>query len=389
MTKPGAAIIGAGCICAAGANLDACMDSMLAGNGAPTAPTRFRCEQTVAYPVFEVNDDHFEADPETTRSVHLLVKAMDEALDGLSVCELHVGVCIGTSVGASLNFLDFYRRWKDGKQPSLAPIHRYLASNPAEYIAKRHGFCGPCQTVVNACTSGADAIGIGMSWIGQGLCDIVVAGGTDELNEISYNGFARLMITSPDPCRPFDADRKGLNLGEGAAVLVLASDDAVRRMRAFPKGHALGYGTCGDAHHLTAPHPEARGLKSALNAALVRAGITDGDIDFINVHGTGTPTNDQVEGLVIRQRFPDTLISTTKGFTGHTLGAAGAIEAAFTLACLERGSLPPGKGFARPDPAIGVEPVTSPTRFDGRIGLSQSLAFGGNNSVLILEGVRT
>lgn len=385
-------IIAAACISAAGATLDDCMDSMLDGKGCPVAPTRFPCEQADIYPVFEV-PDHFLSAPEPplTRTTNLLLATVEDAMTEAGITRpvldgLTVGVCIGTSVGASLSFLDFYKAWKQGDSPDLAPIKRYMVSNPTDCIMERYSFDGPSQTVVNACTSGTDAIGIAASWIRHGLCDLVIAGGADELSAISYNGFAGLMITSPEPCRPFDAQRRGLNLGEGAGVLLLASDHAVETLSTSVLGSVLGYGTCGDAYHLTAPHPEARGLEKAVQAALGQTDLSCHDIDFINVHGTGTPANDPVEGRVMQSLFPDTPYSATKGFTGHTLGAAGAIEAAFTLACLNRGEIPPSNGFSQGDPAIGSSPIAVRTRLSSRYALSQSLAFGGNNSVLIFEG---
>ncbi len=392
MNSPRSVIVcGAGCINAAGATLAHCMDAMRANRGAPTLPTHFACEQSVQYPVFEVSDAHILRNvPGFSRSVCLLLTVLEEAFGNCGTTAdalrgMRVGVCIGTSVGASLNFLNFYKGWKQGKTPEAAPLHQFMASNPAEAVARTYGFNGPVQTVTNACTSGTDAIGIGASWIRHGFCDVVIAGGTDEISEISYNGFARLMVTSPEPCRPFDRFRQGLNLGEGAAVLLLASEEAAARSRAARLGYISGYGTCGDAHHLTAPHPDARGLRMALKDAFRQAEIEPGAIGCINAHGTGTLTNDIVEGAVLAELFPGTPVSATKGFTGHTLGAAGAIEAAFTLACLQSGSLPPSKGFSEIDPEIGFAPIADNTPFPARFALSQSLAFGGNNSVLILE----
>jgi 3-oxoacyl-(acyl-carrier-protein) synthase len=384
-------IIGAEALCAAGATLERCMETMLAGSTHPGPPAQFESQLPHAYPVFGVLDhDLTQNDPALTRTANLALTAMDNALRGAGLRDSalaghRVGVCIGTSVGASLNFLDFYRAWRHGDEPDMAPIRRYLRSNPAEVLAGRGNCSGPCQTVVNACTSGTDAIGIGAAWIRHGLCDVVIAGGADELSEISYTGFASLMITSPEPCRPFDKDRNGLNLGEGAGILVLASEPAREALSLLSRGIVAGYGTYGDAYHLTAPHPEARGLRRALDQALAQAGTRERDIDFINVHGTGTSTNDLVEAGALRDRFPGIQFSATKGFTGHTLGAAGAIEAAFTLACLERGEIPPSQGFVTVDPEIGLAPVARRTPLAGQYGLSQSLAFGGNNSVLIIR----
>lgn len=385
-------IIGAEVLCAAGKSLHACMDSMREGRGTPGSPPHFKSEQAVEYPVFAVEDaDLTVNNPKLTRTANLMLSATHNAIQAASfdteiLSKLRVGVCIGTSVGASLNFLDFYRNWKQGKTPELKPINTYLSSNPAEVIAKHFSLSGPCQTVVNACTSGADAIGIAASWVRHGLCDIVIAGGADELSKISYNGFARLMITSPEPCRPFDKNRKGLNLGEGAGVMLLASANAIQTLETKVHGKIAGYGTCGDAHHLTAPHPKARGLLKAMDDAFDQAAIKRSEIAFVNVHGTGTPTNDPVEGQVLSEQFSSAFISATKGYTGHTLGAAGAIEAAFSLACLEQQELPPSNRFQTFDPEIGCSPVSEPTSFEGSYALSQSLAFGGNNSILIIQG---
>lgn len=385
-------IIGAGCVCAAGATLAECMKTMLSGSVAPVAPTRFDNEIPTPSPVFEVPQSFLAScEKNKTRTVDLLFTAMEDALTTASfplpdVRQYKTGVCIGTSVGASLNCLDFYRHWRAGQQPDLFPIRRYLQSDPARALMHHLDCAGPCQTVTNACTSGTDAIGIAAAWIRHGFCDIAIAGGADELDPISYTGFTRLMITSPEACRPFDKHRKGLNLGEGAGVFILASDNVVEELGLQKQSRISGYGTCGDAHHLTAPHPEGNGLRRAIQDALKQANLTAQSIDFINVHGTGTPTNDPIEAFVIKDLFPGTPFSATKGFTGHTLGAAGAIEAIIADACMKQGELPPSQGFAETDPEIMAAPMAKRTPFNGKIGLSQSLAFGGNNSVLIIDG---
>jgi 3-oxoacyl-[acyl-carrier-protein] synthase-1/3-oxoacyl-[acyl-carrier-protein] synthase II len=210
----------------------------------------------------------------------------------------------------------------------------------------------------------------------------VIAGGADELLRVTYAGFSSLMITDTQPCKPFDVKRKGLNLGEGAGILILESD-AVRADKAV-HGKVLGYGSACDAHHLTAPHPDGAGLKLAMQEAFTAAGVTSADIAFVNTHGTGTPDNDRVEGRVLSELLPGVPFLSTKGYTGHTLGAAGGIEAAFTVACLQRGEIPASIGFSEPDPDVIVTPVIKNRCIDGDIALSESLAFGGNNAVLIL-----
>jgi len=278
----------------------------------------------------------------------------------------------------------FYGEYYRKEVPDMKPIVRFLRSNPADLIAREFGLSGPCQTVVNACSSGTDAVGIGASWIESGLCDAVIAGGTDELCHVTYNGFVSLLITDDSPCRPFDRDRKGLNLGEGAAMLILESEHLCRQRRKTPRARFLGYASASDGHHLTAPHPEGEGLKRALLEALRFARREPRDIAFVNAHGTATFDNDKVEGKVLREVLPGVPFFSTKGYTGHTLGAAGAIEAAFTVACLERGLVPGSAGFENPDPQIDLSPVTAVTRIAGQTAVSQSLAFGGSNGVLVV-----
>jgi 3-oxoacyl-[acyl-carrier-protein] synthase-1/3-oxoacyl-[acyl-carrier-protein] synthase II len=264
----------------------------------------------------------------------------------------------------------------------MVHITRLLNSNPAAVIAREFDLCGPCQTVVNACSSGTDAIGLGASWIKSGLCDIVLAGGTDELCHVTYNGFISLMITDDVPCKPFDRNRKGLNLGEGAAILVLESENSRRARNKKARAFVLGYGASCDAYHFTAPHPEGRGLRRAIGETIALGNITADNIAFVNAHGTGTPDNDRTESLVLADMLPGVPFLSTKGYTGHTLGAAGAIEAVFTVACLEVGRIPRNAGFSTPDPDLPVTPAETEMAVKGHVALSESLAFGGHNAAL-------
>jgi len=191
------------------------------------------------------------------------------------------------------------------------------------------------------------------------------------------------MITDDSACKPFDASRKGLNLGEGAAVLVLESSDLCRSRKQPTRAKVTGYGSGCDAYHLTAPAPDGRGLKHAIAAAMTACDKTVEQVAFVNAHGTGTPDNDRVESLVLNELLPQIPYLSTKGYTGHTLGAAGAIEAAFTIACLEAGEIPASAGFETPDPELPIPPVSHQTPVNGSIAITQSLAFGGNNAVLI------
>ena len=384
------AITGLGCLSGAGMNLEESLESLFRNERYPHPPLRFSTDHPVSYPVLELREEFkLPLDAGETvyaRTSQLALVAALEALtdagwDAESLRGKRVGVCVGTTVGCSLNCDEFYRAYKEEQQPDMKIIERFLRSNPAAVIARQLKLDGPTQTVVNACSSGTDAIGIGAAWLRSGACDIVIAGGADELARVTYAGFSSLMITDTDPCKPFDVDRKGLNLGEGAGLLVLEA--AAVRQEKKVCSYLCGYGSASDAYHLTAPHPEGTGLKQALSEAFRTADVTPQQIAFINAHGTGTPDNDRVESRVMAEVLPGVPFVSTKGYTGHTLGAAGGIEAAFTVACLQRGEIPASIGFATPDPDLAATPVVENTSIRGDFALSESLAFGGNNAALI------
>ena len=390
------AVTGLGCLSAAGADLPACMAALFRGERRPLPPESFTSTHPVRYPVFEVPvalpEDRGVGRPDVLRTSRLALVAAAEALsdagwDRVSLRGLRVGVCVGTTVGSAMNNEPFYRQFKGGESPPIEPIVKFLNSNPAASIAREYGLHGPCQTVVNACSSGTDAIGLAASWIRAGIVDVALAGGADELCRVTYNGFISLLITDEAPCKPFDRERKGLNLGAGAAVLVLESEAVRQRRGKVARAQVLGYGSASDGYHLTAPRPDGAGLKRAIAEALATSGAAAADIAFVNAHGTATPDNDRTESRVLHEVLPGVPFVSTKGFTGHTLGAAGAIEAAFTIACLEQGRIPANVGFATPDPEMPASPVHEITAISGRIALSESLAFGGNNAVIVLGRV--
>ncbi len=399
-------ISGIGALCACGLDLESAVSALFQERRPPAAARRFQLHHPQDYPVFELPPsglDKPDKNQPWLRTSRLAVAAAAAALEdsGWSkeennlhqLSKLKVGVCIGTTVGGSMNDEKFYRDFREAKTPGLQPIDRYLRSNPADVLADVFKLSGPRLTVVNACSSGSDAIAIGTEWIRSGVCDLVLAGGSDELCRVTCNGFISLMVGDRKPCRPFDESRNGLNLGEGAAVLILESKnlysqrtitDETEKNR-NPSLFIAGSGSACDAWHLTAPHPEGRGLKQALKQALDDAEISPEEIAFINAHGTATKNNDLTEGKVLKDMFPQTPFFSTKGHTGHTLGAAGALEAAFTAALLKMKKIPPSAGFKYADPAINHTPTTTRQTIDGNFALSQSLAFGGNNSALIIE----
>ena len=384
-----ACITGMGVISAAGANVGETLDTFGSGRRHFGKVTLFQTPLDV--PVFEVRGPLAKApNGQESRTFQLALHATAEALSeaGIGIRDLsgrRVGVCFGTTVASQLNDMDFYTEYRRTGAAPLTPVERFLKGNLAEAVAQAIGAQGRRITVVNACSSSADAIGVALAWLRSGLCDCVVAGGADELSRIPLCGFNSLSVMSRAPCAPYDRDRQGLNLGEGAGVLVLETEAAVRQRGAVPTLDVLGYGAACDAHHLTAPRPDGTGLEQAIRLSLDQAGLEPGVIDFVNAHGTATRDNDRTEGSVLARVFgPAVRVLSTKGFTGHTLGAAGALEAAFTALGLREGWVPASAGYVNQDPEIPIGALRARTAVTGRYALSTSLAFGGNNAALVL-----
>ncbi len=379
-------ITGMGAISAAGNNITETLSSFERGilNAGPVSlfPT------SLTYPVFEVKGIPPAYEHEGRRTLSLSFVVVDQALVDAGLPNLsgfRAGVCMGTTVASQLNDLAFYSSYRERGTAPMASVDRFLKGNLAEVIARRIKARGPALTIVNACSSGTDAIGVALSWLKSDLCDIVIAGGADELNHVPYCGFGSLGIMNTGLCAPFDRDRKGLNLGEGAGVVILEKKSVARRRGKSSDLFLLGYGSSSDAYHLTAPRPDGVGLRASLKTALAEAGIEPRDVGFVNAHGTGTNDNDLVEGNTLASVFGTGLtMLSTKGFTGHTLGAAGGLEAVFTAAGLREGWIPARAGFKDQDEAIPLAPVRENTAIRGLYAVSTSLAFGGNNAALVI-----
>ncbi|MBU0729649.1 MAG: beta-ketoacyl-[acyl-carrier-protein] synthase family protein [Proteobacteria bacterium] len=407
--KSSSAITGMGCVCAAGNNVGEVWASLKKGRVNCQHPPSWLFSTILDFPVFSgprqsiqpaARDYLHSYLPEfqaelVSRTVLLALSAAVEGLGqaGLDISYLRgktVGIALGTTVGCTFHNETYYSAWRKGLAPDLAPVRYFLDGNIAAALHRILGTSGPSAVVTNACASGTDAIGLAKDWIAGGQCDIAIAGGADELSRVAYNGFASLLLSDTRTCRPFSEDRKGLNLGEGAGVVILESGESATGRSAEISGWVRGYGAASDAWHPTAPHPEGRGLKSAFSIAVRDAGIHADQIILVNAHGTGTKANDIAETAALAEILPDpqqVAIVSTKGITGHTLGAAGGIEAILTLMALREGSTPGTIGCAGVDPAFRVKPLTQDqtTHLNGFIGASQSLAFGGGNAVLILE----
>ncbi len=391
-------ITGMGIISALGNSMDETFKSLTANKVNDSKIDLFECD--IDKPVFKA-DFLNKTSNLTMRTKELADIAFKQALvqaqiidsDKPGFCRLdlnnlRVGICCGTTVASQLNDIEFYRQFRAGAVKSYDPVKHYLSGDISQALLLEHNFSGPGVNVVNACSSGTDAIGVAMSWIKTGICDIVIAGGADELNRVPVAGFNSLGILSDSVCKPFDKNRDGLNLGEGAAFIVLEKESTAIARKASILSECCSYATAVDGYHLTAPRPDGQGLKTAISKALLNNDLCAKDIDFINAHGTATKNNDHVEGLVFKNMFSQqTKIFSIKGYTGHTLGAAGAIDAVITILSLQKQWLPMNAGFSQEDPKIAFSPVTKNTSFKAEYALSTSLAFGGQNSAVIFRRV--
>lgn len=293
-----------------------------------------------------------------------------------------VAIVMGTSTASIGETEDAYTRLTDDGQFS-ADMRRPKIHTPhslGNFVQAATGLTGPCITVATACSSSAKVFAQAARLIEIGLVDAALVGGVDTLCGSVLYGFNALGLVSANPCMPFDARRDGLSLGEagGFALLVRAEVDDVTS----PK--LLGYGESSDAHHMSAPHPEGLGAQLTMRDALARGGIAAADVDYLNLHGTSTPANDSVEAKAVKALFPDSLhASSTKGWTGHTLGAAGIVESTIALLALEHGFLPGTLNSSEPDaecgPQIRSVSVSKPIRF----AMNNSFGFGGNNCSLL------
>lgn len=297
-----------------------------------------------------------------------------------------IGLFVGTSTGSIDSTEDGYRRLEAGRLPEdlrRPPIH--CLHSLGGFLGATLELAGPAMTVSTACSSSAKVFAMAERMLRAGLIDAAVVGGVDSLCHSVLFGFNSLQLLSDQPCRPFDCQRNGISIGEGAGLALLERVDAAPDVPRL-----VGWGESSDAWHMTSPHPQGLGAERAVRAALEHAGLDAAGIDYINLHGTGTRQNDAVEAELIERAFPPgTGASSTKGFTGHTLGAAGAVEAVLTLLALEHHLLPGNVGCATPDPACAPQ-LALETR-DQALGaaLSNSFGFGGNNACLAFARGRT
>jgi 3-oxoacyl-[acyl-carrier-protein] synthase II len=313
----------------------------------------------------------------------------DAGLQEKQLAGARTAVVLGTTMGEA-NVLgelqnDWIVRGEDAVRPSLIP--KYGSTLLPIHVARAVGAQGMVLTLPAACAAGNYAIGFASDLIRAGRADVVVTGAAEVIQRLQFSGFVRLAAMAPEKCQPFDLNRQGLLLGEGAGLLVLESEAHAARRGANLRAEVGGYGLSCDAHHITRPHPDAAGSIVAMRAAIERSGIAPGEIDFVNAHGTGTKHNDAAESKVVRDVFGDRRVplSSMKSMLGHCMGAASALEAVGCVFTLETGTYPPTIGYETPDPECDVQVVANAAqRGKADIVINNSLAFGGYNAVTVL-----
>jgi 3-oxoacyl-[acyl-carrier-protein] synthase II len=299
-----------------------------------------------------------------------------------------VAVVVGTTMGEARILETLDHGWihdgPSGVRRALIP--KYGSTLLPIHIARAVGAQGMVMTLPAACAAGNYAIALGADLIRHGRADVVLAGAAELLQELQFSGFVRLAAMAPERCQPFDLNRQGLLLGEGAGLVVLESEAHAVRRGARAQAEVGGFGISCDAYHITRPHPDAAGSVAAMRGAIERSGLSTDDVDFVNAHGTGTKHNDVAETKLMRDVFGDRKvpISSIKSMLGHCMGAASALEAVACVMTIERGVYPPTIGYETPDPECDVDVVANVARRGkGDIVVNNSLAFGGYNAVTV------
>ena len=374
-------ITGAGVVSAIGCGQEESLDALRRGVSG-IAPVRYLETAEKSFPVGEVKFSNAElaaltgASPDLCRTSLLGILALQEALRQASLKDLSgIPLIGGTTVGG----MDL----SEQTFPRYSPQHDCGASTDS--IAAHFGGAPWATTLSTACSSAANAVIFGANLIRCGRADIVAVGGSECLSDFHLHGFGSLMILDTAPCRPFDATRAGLNLGEGAAFLILESDASLKRRGGRSLAVLSGFGNACDAFHQTASSPDGEGAFRAMQKARERAGLRPEDIDYVNAHGTGTPNNDASESAALRRVFGDAMppVSSTKAFTGHTTSASGTIEAVFCLLALQHGFIPPHLNWKEADPSCIVPSSGGLAAL--RNVLCNAFGFGGNDSSLLFS----
>jgi 3-oxoacyl-[acyl-carrier-protein] synthase II len=329
-----------------------------------------------------------------SRADRFALAAAREALDdaGLTAAErAETAVVVGAVGGGMLEAEAWHWRRRGRAVPQWSSTHALrsiLPSSHVETLAHCLRLRGPRETLVTACSSGAASLAVAAELVADGVVDVALAGGADAITRICYMGFNALKLLDPSPCRPFDRERKGMSIGEGAAFLVLEEASRARGRGAREYAELAGAAMTTDAFHVTAPHPDGDGMARAMRAALARGGVAPGDVMYVNAHGTATLQNDRIEAAALRGVFGEgrVLVSSTKSMIGHTMAAAGSLEAVATVLALDRGVVPPTAHHDETDPDVPFDCVPRIARQVGvEHAISNSFGFGGQNVTLLFR----
>jgi 3-oxoacyl-[acyl-carrier-protein] synthase II len=389
-------VTGTGIICSVGGESESVWQALVQGRSGLGPLTLFPSARHGQAPVAEVaaDLDQLSGGVRGSRSDKLAYIAVRQALAsaGLQAPLDHrfagrVGLVLGATVGGVLGTEQFLADVLHGTVRRYGKLRHHECASATDLCARAFGCLGPTATLSTACSGGAMAIAFAGRLIESGAADVVIAGGCDSLCRLTVNGFGSLLLLDPGGCRPFDLNRAGINLGEGAAALVMESAGSAARRGVPILARLAGWGCSCDAFHATAPDSEGDGAYRAMAAALRRAGLDPAAIDHLNAHGTGTRGNDEAEAKAIRRLFGERLppVLSTKGLLGHTLGASGAIDSVLCTKAIEHGGPPMSPRFETMDPVIGFAPVKTTLTEPQSHVMNNAFGFGGNNVSLVFS----
>ena len=404
MKRPRVVVTGLGVVSSIGIGWQAFWDSLLAGRSG-IRPIQYL--DTSDYPTHfggeVVGFDPLQFMPEQTaqrvgRGAQFAIAATRMALEdaGLlnQLSNLRIGVCLGTTMADIQSLESINETWvsEGEKRISSFQITKYPGCTISANLANYFGFFGPNLMIPTACAAGNYALSYAVDLLRTGRVDVMVAGGVDPFSRIAFTGFNRIFAVAPEKCQPFDKNRQGTLIGEGAGILVLERYDDAKVRDTKPYAEVLGYGLSCDGHHMTIPQHD--GVARVMRNALRDADISPEDVDYISAHGTGTPANDKTECAAIREVFGSHTdhmpVSSIKSMLGHTMGAASALEAIAGIAAIDQSQIPPTINHQEDDPECPIDCVPNHSRVHtSRIILNNSFAFGGNNACVVMGGTES
>jgi 3-oxoacyl-[acyl-carrier-protein] synthase II len=384
------AIVADGIVSPLGFGLTETLQSLQQGRDCVTPVSTFSVEKTRCKTAAQIDDGRLLSNANRRRrerrlhrASYMVMTALAELLEHAPDFEPEIAI-VGTTSGGMSFGEKFYRTLGNGGACSAALIANYPPQKQIVDAMEKFGINAPAQVIANACASGTNAIGHAFNTIRTGRYQRILAGGYDALSELVFVGFDSLQAATPEKCRPFDLNRSGMVLGEGAALFALEEFESARRRGAEILGEIVGYGISTDNHHLTQPNPDGSGPRRAMEQALAQAELKPKQVGYINAHGTATVLNDTAEGKAIMELFGEVPVSSTKSMMGHSLGAAGAIEAVVSLLALQHQFLPPNINFREAELSLNIV-ANQPRDAQFDCAVSNSFGFGGTNATIVLR----